>query len=197
MQTSRSAHPTLVETLWPAGAGLAPLARAAAAAFAGSLLLTLSAKAQVPFWPVPMTMQTMVVLALGAAFGARLAAAAVALYLLEGLVGLPVFAGAVAGPAYMAGPTGGYLAGFLAAAAMVGAMAERGWDRSGLHLLAAMTLGHAVIFAFGFAWMAVLFGAEKAFLLGVAPFWLATILKTLLAAALVAASWRLVARLRG
>ena len=197
MQMSRSAHPTLVETLWPAGSGLAPLARAAAAAFAGSLLLTLSAKAQVPFWPVPMTMQTMVVLALGAAFGARLAAATVALYLLEGLVGLPVFAGAVAGPAYMAGPTGGYLAGFLAAAAMVGAMAERGWDRSGLHLLAAMTLGHAVIFAFGFAWMAVLFGAEKAFALGVAPFWLATILKTLLAAALVAASWRLVARLRG
>jgi biotin transport system substrate-specific component len=197
MQTSRSAHPTLVETLWPAGAGLAPLARAAAAAFAGSLLLTLSAKAQVPFWPVPMTMQTMVVLALGAAFGARLAAATVALYLLEGLVGLPVFAGAVAGPAYMAGPTGGYLAGFLAAAAMVGAMAERGWDRSGLHLLAAMTLGHAVIFAFGFARMSVLFGAEKAFLLGVAPFWLATILETLLAAALVAASWRLVARLRG
>ena len=194
MQTSRSARPTLVETLWPAGAGLA---RAAVAAFAGSLLLTLSAKAQVPFWPVPMTMQTMVVLALGAAFGARLAAATVALYLLEGLVGLPVFAGAVAGPAYMAGPTGGYLAGFLAAAAMVGAMAERGWDRSGLHLLAAMTLGHAVIFAFGFARMAVLFGAEKAFLLGVAPFWLATILKTLLAAALVSASWRLAARLRG
>lgn len=197
MLTSRSAHPTLVQTLWPTGAGFAPLARAAAAAFAGSLLLTLSAKAQVPFWPVPMTMQTMVVLALGAAFGARLAAATVALYLVEGLLGLPVFAGAGAGAAYMAGPTGGYLAGFLVAAAMVGAMAERGWDRSGLRLVAAMALGHAVIFAFGFGWMSVLFGAEKAFALGVAPFWLATILKTLLAAALVAASWKAVARLRG
>lgn len=194
MLTQRSAHPTLVQTLWPTGAGLA---RAGAAAFAGSILLTLSAKAQVPFWPVPMTMQTMVVLALAAAFGARLAAATVALYLAEGLLGLPVFAGAVAGPAYMAGPTGGYLVGFLAAAAMVGALAERGWDRSGLRLLALMALGHAVIFAFGFSWMATLFGVEKAFTLGVAPFWLATILKTLLAAALVAASWKVVARLRG
>jgi biotin transport system substrate-specific component len=194
-ETMRPTHQTLVATLWPAQA--AGLARAAALAFAGSLALLASAKIQVPFWPVPMTMQTAVVLALGAAYGARLASATVALYLLEGLLGLPVFAGAVAGPAYMAGPTGGYLVGFLAAAAVIGTMAERGWDRSGLRLVAAMAIGHAVIFAFGFAWMAMLFGVEKAFVLGVAPFWLATILKTALAAAVVAASWGLIKRLRG
>lgn len=193
--TMRSSRPTLAQTLWPAEAR--DVARGAVLAFAGALALTLSAKAQVPFWPVPMTMQTAVVLALGAAFGARLAAATVALYLVEGLLGFPVFAGAVAGPAYMAGPTGGYLAGFLAAAFLVGALAERGWDRSGLRLLAAMAIGHAVIFAFGFGWMTVLFGADKAFALGVAPFWLATLLKTGLAAAVVAAGWKGVERLRG
>ena len=74
-----------------------------------------------------MTLQTLAVLTLGALFGARLAAATLTLYLAEGLVGLPVFAGAIAGPAYMVGPTGGYLVGFLVAAALVGGLAERGW----------------------------------------------------------------------
>jgi biotin transport system substrate-specific component len=193
-ETIRANRQTLAQALWPSNA--AGVARFAALAFAGSLLLTISAKAQVPFWPVPMTMQTAVVIALGAAFGLRLGVATVALYLAEGLLGAPVFAGLGAGPAYMAGPTGGYLVGFLAAAMLVGALAERGWDRSGLRLVTAMTIGHAVIFAFGFAWMAYLFGAQKAFALGVAPFWLATILKTGLAAAVVAAGWKLVERIR-
>src|SRR5208337_1172862 len=123
--------------------------------------------------------QTLVVLALGAPYGARLAMATVGLYLAEGLLGLPVFAGALAGPAYMAGPTGGYLAGFLVAAALIGVLAERGWDRSWPLLLAAMTLGHAVIFA-----------------LGIAPFAVATVVKTLLACALVGAARGAVDRLR-
>ena len=95
-------------------AGGPALLRGAALAFLGALVLAASAKIEVPFYPVPMTLQTLAVLTLGALFGARLAAATVALYLAEGLVGLPVFAGAVAGPAYLAGPTGGYLVGFLA-----------------------------------------------------------------------------------
>jgi biotin transport system substrate-specific component len=134
-----------------------------------------------------MTLQTLVVLVLGAAFGARLAAATVALYLLEGLLGLPVFAGAVAGPAYMAGPTGGFLLGFLIAAALIGFLAERGWDRSWGRLVAAMTLGHVAIFALGFGWLAVLIGPEKAFALGIAPF----------AAALVGAAWGATGRAPG
>jgi biotin transport system substrate-specific component len=158
-----------------------------ALALGGSLLLALSAKVQVPFYPVPLTLQTLIVLLLGAALGARLAAASVALYLVEGLVGLPVFAGAVAGPVYMAGPTGGFLVGFLAAAALVGFAADRRWDRSWMGLLGSLSLGHAVVFAFGFLWLAELVGAQKAFAAGVAPFALATIVKTLLAVALVGA----------
>ncbi len=186
---------TLVATLWPARR-TSRIARDAALAFGGALALALSAKVQVPFYPVPMTLQSLVVLVLAVAYGARLGATAVALYLLEGLLGAPVFAGAVAGPAYMAGPTGGYLVGFLVAAALTGLLAERGWDRTWLRLLAAMTIGHAVIFAFGYAWLAALVGPEKAFVLGVAPFALATVVKTLLACALVGAAWGAVARQR-
>jgi biotin transport system substrate-specific component len=189
-------RPTLAATLWPQQAA-SRIARFAALAIGGALALALSAKTQAPFYPVPMTLQTLVVLAIGAAFGARLAAATVALYLAEGLMGLQVFAGASAGPAYMAGPTGGYLAGFLVAAALVGWLAQRGWDRSLGWLLAAMVLGHFVIFACGFAWLAVLIGPERAWIGGVVPFFAATVVKTLLAWALVAAAWRGVASLRG
>jgi biotin transport system substrate-specific component len=189
-------RPTLATTLWPQQAA-SRTARFAALAVGGALALAISAKAQVPFYPVPMTLQTLLVLIIGAAFGARLALATVGLYLIEGLMGLQVFAGVSAGPLYMAGPTGGFLAGFLVAAALVGWLAERGWDRSLGLLLAAMTLGHLVIFAFGYAWLAGLIGPEKAFLGGVAPFFAATLVKTLLAWALVAAAWRGVAALRG
>ena len=122
---------TLAAALLPRRA--TALAGAALLALAGSLLLTLSAKVQVPFYPVPITMQSLVVLCLGATLGARLGAATVVLYLLEGALGLPVFAGTPErgiGLAYMAGPTGGYLIGFVAAAYLVGLLAERGWDRS-------------------------------------------------------------------
>jgi biotin transport system substrate-specific component len=163
----------------------ARLARASALAVGGSLALALSAKAQVPFYPVPMTLQTLVVLILGAAFGARLATAAVTLYLLEGVVGFPVFAGVAAGPVYMAGPTGGYLLGFLVSAAFVGFAADQRWDRTWPRLLAVMTLGHALVFALGFAWLSVLVGPGKAFAFGVAPFGYATALKTVLAVVLV------------
>jgi len=105
-----------------------------------------------------------------------------------------VFAGAAAGPAYMMGPTGGYLAGFLAAALFVGHLAERGYDRSLPKMLAVMAVGHAIIFAFGWAWLATIVGAEKAFAVGVAPFYAATILKTLLAGVTLPALWMLVRR---
>ncbi len=175
--TARAAIPSSAELI---GRGLA-------LALGGSLLLAVSAKVQVPFYPVPLTLQTLVVLLIGATLGARLAAAAVALYLIEGLAGMPVFAGAVAGPLYMAGPTGGFLVGFLAAAAMIGFAADWRWDRSWIRLLLSLSLGHAVVFAFGFVWLSQFIGPEKAFAAGVAPFALATIVKTLLAVALVGA----------
>jgi biotin transport system substrate-specific component len=189
---------TLVGLLWPSQAGdrLGAL-RAAILMVAGTALLTLSAKVQVPFYPVPMTMQTLVVLVLGAAYGWRLGGATVALYLLEGAAGLPVFAGTpptVAGLAYLAGPTGGFLLGFVAAAMLTGWMAERGWDRSLLRVVVMMTLGHAAIFAFGLAWLTTLMPLAKAWAVGAAPFVAATLLKTALAVAMMQAAWTVAAR---
>ena len=181
-------------TFVPAAKPTAALLRGAALALLGTLVLAISAKVEVPFYPVPMTLQTLAVLTLGALLGARLAAATVVLYLAEGLAGLPVFAGAVAGPAYLVGPTGGYLVGFLIAAALVGGLAERGWTRGWPLALAAMTLGHLVIFAAGYAWLAPMLGAGKAWAVGVVPFAAATLVKTLLAAALAIAARRFAPR---
>lgn len=192
-----AAHTTLIETLLPA-TGRSSLVRNIGLALAGTVLLTLSAKVNVPLI-VPMTLQSLVVLVIGAAYGARLGAATLALYLVEGALGLPVFAGTPEkglGLSYMMGPTGGYLLGFVAAAGLTGFLAERGLTRGILSTLGAMALGHAVIFAFGFAWLASLFGAEKAFVIGVAPFYAATLIKTLLGAALLPAAWWLVAKVR-
>ncbi len=184
------AYPTLLEALWPkAGAAYA---RNAALALVATLALTVSAKLQIPFWPVPLTMQTLVVLLVGTAFGWKLGSATLLLYLAEGATGLPVFAGTPArgiGLAYMAGPTGGYLAGFVAAAALCGSLAERGWDRSVWRTAVAMTLGHVLILALGWAWLARLVGPQKAYAAGIEPFYLATVLKTALAVALLPAVW--------
>lgn len=192
---------TLAAALWPvASSRAARVARAAALSIAGALALTVSAKTQIPFWPVPLTMQTLVVPLLAAGLGARLSVAAVALYLLEGALGLPVFAGTPErglGLAYMMGPTGGYLLGFLAASLFIGHCADRGWDRTALRSLAVIGLGHAVIFAAGALWLAPAMGLEKAWIVGVAPFLSTTLVKTLLSVALLAGSWKLVERLRG
>ena len=126
MSASITSRPTLAETAWHGGNATV---RNVTLAVLGSLALWLSAKIQVPFYPVSMTMQTFVVLAVGMAFGWRLGATTVLLYLVEGAAGLPVFAGTPEkgiGLAYMAGPTGGYLVGFVLAAAAVGALAQRG-----------------------------------------------------------------------
>jgi biotin transport system substrate-specific component len=159
----------------------------------GSALLTLSAKMQVPFWPVPMTMQTFVVLVIGMSCGARLAGATVLLYLCQGALGLPVFAGTPErgiGLAYMMGPTGGYLAGFLVAAILVGWLAERGWRRSILRIAVAAAIGHLVMLTLGTAWLATAVGWLRAWQLGIEPFLLATVIKTALAAAAMLALGR-------
>jgi biotin transport system substrate-specific component len=172
------------------------LGRAIVLAVSGSIALAVSAKIQVPFWPVPATMQSLVVLLIGAAYGARLGAATVLLYLTEGLAGLPVFAGPSAGPAYMAGPTAGYLLGFVLAAGLVGWLAERGWNRSLGRSALAMSVGHIALFVPGVLWLALLFGWPKAIAAGVAPFVLATIVKTALGTGIVAACWSMADRKR-
>ncbi len=163
-------------------------------AIAGSLILTLSAKVQIPFWPVPMTMQTFAVLVIAMAFGPRLGTATILLYLAEGAMGMPVFAGTPEkgiGLAYMAGPTGGYLVGFVAASALMGYFNTRGWDRSYVMTLIAMTLGTTTIFLLGYGWLATLIGAEKAWLFGVQPFLLAAALKIALAGVTLPMLWKL------
>jgi biotin transport system substrate-specific component len=165
------------------------------AVLAGSMLLALSARVTVPFWPVPMTMQVLAVFVIGAAYGRKLALATLLAYLAEGAIGLPVFAGG-AGLAYMAGPTGGYLVGFAVAAVIAGWAADRGFDRNPFKLFAAMLVGELVILALGAGWLVVLFGADKAIAYGVGPFIVTDLVKVALAAAIVPAAWSLVERLR-
>lgn len=186
--------PTLVGLVWPArGGAVGSALRAAVLVLAGNLLLVLSAKVQVPLPPVPMTLQSLAVLVIGAAYGWRLGTATVLAYLAEGALGLPVFATSVPpGPAYFAGPTGGFLLGFVAAAFVVGFLAERGWDRPLLRVVLLMAIGHAVMFAFGLAWLALLFGPAKAWFVGAQPFLLGTAIKTALAAAVMQVGWSLV-----
>jgi biotin transport system substrate-specific component len=193
--TLAASRPTLIDALWPEKS--APAVRWTALALIGSLLLTASAKAQFPMWPVPMTMQSFVVLVIGMAYGARLAGATVALYLVEGALGLPVFAGTPEkgiGLVYMAGPTGGYLAGFAVAAIAMGWLAERGWDRKAGWSIAAMTIGTVLLFVPGVAWLAVLVGFERAVAAGLQPFLVGSVLKLALAAAVLPLAWKAVER---
>lgn len=194
--TSAAAPRTLLETAWPQDAGARRVGMMVAALF-GVCLLTLSAKVQVPFWPVPMTMQTLVVLMIGMAYGSRLAAGTVLAYLLAGAAGLPVFAGTPErgiGLAYMMGPTAGFLVGFVIAAWLVGFLAERGWDRSFLTCALAMIAGHVAISLSGVVWLAVLMGTTKAIDIGLMPFLASSALKTALGTAAMPLIWRIVSR---
>ncbi len=181
---------TIVQSLgMTAGAALATRrrfrgtwARNLAAVAIGSALLALSAHVQVPFWPVRLSMQSFVVLAIGIAYGGRLSAATLLAYCVEGALGLPVFQGG-AGLAYMAGPTGGYLLGFLLAASAVGTLADRGATRSRPGIVAVLLLGEALIYLPGVAWLAVLFGPANAVAFGLMPFLPAEALKLALTAA--------------
>lgn len=159
----------------------------------GSLLLTASAKFQVPFYPVPMTLQPLVVLMLGVVLGSKLGGAAVLFYLMQGAMGLPVFAGTPEkglGLLYMAGPTGGYLAGFLVAAVITGWLAERGLDRSRVGALVAMVTGMAVIYALGLLWLGVFVGYNQTLLnVGLLPFVFGDAVKIALAAVSLPMIW--------
>ena len=185
---------TLAATLWPAHGRAQTWVHGVILAIAGSLVLTLSAKVQIPFWPVPMTLQTLAVLVIGMAYGPRLGGATLLLYLAEGVIGLPVFAGSPErgiGLAYLAGPTGGYLVGFVLAATLVGFMAERGWDRSPVTTAAAMAAGNLVIYVCGVAWLGAVIGYGKVWSAGVEPFLLGDAIKIALGTALLPACWKI------
>lgn len=151
---------------------------------AGVAVLTVAAKVQIPFWPVPMTLHILAVMAISAYAGPRLAVATMLGYLMAGALGLPVFAGTPErgiGLAYMMGPTGGYLLGFVVAAWLVARLAK---NRQFAGRFAAMLVGLAVIYALGAAWLAKFVPFDQVFALGVAPFVLGDVIKAGIAALL-------------
>ena len=200
---SISSSRALATAVWPRGVNRA--AKAVVLVLVGTAILAISAKIKVPFWPVPMTLQTLAVLLIGAAYGSRLAVATVVAYIAEGMLGLPVFTNtppAVAGPLYMLGPTAGFIMSWVLVAAIVGFATDRGWDRSaapprrGDARRRRRAVRHGLRLARlvrrSFRSGAAGIGAAKAFAAGVAPFLLGDALKVVLAALLIPASWSLV-----
>ena len=184
MSTNYAKAETLVGTL------AAPLdwTRSAALVVGFSLLTALAAQVVVPLpWtPVPLTGQTFAVLLTGALLGSRMGALAMIAYLAEGALGLPFFRGGAGGAAHLLGPTAGYLVSFPIIAALVGVLAERGWSGNRIvRSFIAHLSANILCLAIGGAWLAALIGAEKGWLLGVAPFILGAVLKSALAAAVL------------
>ena len=157
-------------------------------AFTGSILMALMAQIRIyiPFSPIPITGQTFGVLFLGAVLGGKIGALSMVIYIVEGLSGIPVFAGVGSGPAYLLGPTGGYLIGFIPAAYLVGMLHESGWGRKIWTSVSIMILGTAVIFAFGIAGLTLTAGFINALEIGLYPFIPGAILKILFATGLTA-----------
>jgi biotin transport system substrate-specific component len=160
----------------------------------GAALITLGAKVQIPFWPVPMTLHTLAVFLVAAAFGPRFGTAAMLTYLAAGASGLPVFSGSPErgiGHAYMMGPTGGYLLGYLLSAAVIGAVAR---GRGLVGHLVAMGAGLAVVYACGLAWLSTFVPSAKLLGAGLTPFLLGDLIKVVLAAIFVTGFLRLKGR---
>ena len=159
----------------------------------GAVSIALSAQAMIPlpFTPVPVTLQTLAVLLIGALYGSRRGALTVATYIVCGALGLPVFAAGGFGLARLAGPTGGYILGFIAAAFLVGLLAERGFDRKPLTAGLMMIAGTVTIFAFGLSWLVLDVGVGNVLAMGLLPFIPGAVAKILVALALLPAGWRL------
>lgn len=187
---------TLMGYIWPAHAGLNGWLRNLVLAIAGSLFVAGAAHISVPMLPVPMTLQTLAVLMVGGAYGARLGAATLALYAAEGAAGLPVFAPTPDGYPGIMGPTGGYIIGFILAAALVGYLAQKAWDRNAFTTFAAMLLGGAVLYVPGLIWLSTFLGGDiaKTLQYGLYPFVLGDVIKAVLAALAFPATWLAVDR---
>ena len=155
-----------------------------ALALFGTLLLAISSKVQVPFWPVPMTMQTFVIFLIGMTYGMRLSFATVALYLFQGAIGLPVFASG-GGLAYLIGPTAGYLYGMLFAAVVISYLANLGFSKTYFKATLSLTLGSIIIFLFGIIYLGSIIGYQKAIAAGLLPFIPSELFKIALAVALI------------
>ena len=160
----------------------------------GVALLAICAHLKVPFYPVPITMQTLAVMLIGFTYGARLGSSTIVVYLSFGAIGAPVFAGG-AGLAYMSGPTGGYLFGFLVAVYLIGYFTEKGYGRTFISTLLLALLGTIVFYVFGVGWLTTILGFEKAITFGLLPFLYGDALKLFLLAFSIPATWKLVLKL--
>lgn len=165
----------------------------------GFVALAAQVKISLGFTPVPITGQTFAVLLVGASLGALLGLASLGLYLFVGALGAPIYAEGQGGWDVLTGPTGGYIVGFCCAAALVGWMAQRRWDRRFSSAVAAMLTGNVVIYLFGLPWLAreIGTGLEGTLEAGLYPFVVGDLLKLYLAGALLPSAWKLVERLRG
>ncbi len=163
---------------------------------AGTALVAVLAQVAIPLWPVPVTGQTLAVLLVGAGLGAARGAASLSLYALLGAVGLPIYSEASSGWSVLMGPTGGYIIGFIASAAIVGWAAERSWDRGWYKPIITFIGGSLVVFAFGLPWLAVALGQlglpndlQSVLIAGFYPFIIGGLIKAAIAAALLPALW--------
>ena len=156
----------------------------------GSFLLAISSKVQIPLTPVPVTLQTLVLLVMSMFLGWRGAVGATSLYLFQGAIGLPVFAHG-GGFIILFGPTGGYLFGFLIASLVVGYLAERGWDKSVVLTFTSMTIGTLIIYLFGVIWLSYLKDLNTALVFGLLPFITPDILKICLGTCIITAGWEI------
>ena len=187
---------TVADLVRPAGKSRA-LLYDAGLVLGGSIVIALCTQVAIGY-PVPVTGQTFAVLMVGMLLGSRRGALCVLTYLAQGAAGLPVFAHGKAGLVVLFGPTGGYLIGFVAAAYVVGTLAERGWDRRAGTTVLAMVLGNLVLYAGGLLWLACwahllgnpLGGGVLA--VGLVPFLVGDLLKILLAVALLPTGWKLI-----
>ena len=191
MKLNSSGNTLLADQIWRSNLeGAAATARKGALAALALVLLIISGKLNVfPASGVPFTMQTYVIVLLPMVMGGGVALTAMLSYLGLAVLGAPVLAGG-GGVAYVLGPTGGFLLGFVIATAVIAHLAHRGWDKSLLQALVAMSLGLVIIFASGFAWLSTLIGPAKAWAFGVMPFILGDLLKIALAAVSLNLFWR-------
>ena len=184
-------RPTLADRLFARGVVMDIVLVAA-----GAALTAIAAQVQVPLWPVPITAQTLAVLLVGSSLGALRGTLSMVLYAVLGMVGLPVFSDASSGMGVILGPTGGYIVGFIFAAAFTGWIAQRSWDRRILRAILAFAGGTVVTFAIGLPWLAVTLGLDlqQTLQAGLYPFIVGGAVKTVIAAGVVTFGWRYVER---
>ncbi len=187
------------QTLLQASVGAQSLLVKALAVLGGSAVIALGAQVSVPMLPVPMTLQTLAILMVGLTAGSRLGAAAVIAYLIEGAMGLPVFSGGGAGAAWLAGPTGGFLFGFVAMAFGAGWLVERGIARGFVGTLLSAVLVSALLYVPGVLWLDAATGLDLTGALnaGMVPFLLGDVVKSVIAALVVTGAWSALRARRG